>query len=186
MAVDRDAAERAIRAFLQALGHDPRANAILEGTPARVTEAFERDLLSGYTVDVQSLLVLESEPIAEDGPHGLVIVRGVSVATVCPHHLLPGLGRAVVAYLPGERIIGIGTIARVVDAFARRLTLQETIGDSIVRALMNAGGARGAYCRLELLHSCLAARGARQPEATVVTVARAGERVADESLGGAA
>ena len=182
MAVDRDAAERAIGAFLKALGHDPETSAMLTGTPARVTEAFDRDLLSGYSVDVSALLVAESEPTGKDGPRGLVIVRDVSVATVCPHHLLPGLGRAAVAYLPGERIVGIGTIARTVDAFARRLTLQETIGESVVHALMDAVGARGAYCRLELRHSCLAARGARQAEATVVTVAEAGERIADASF----
>ena len=141
MAVDRDAAERAIRAFLTALGHDPRNSAILEGTPARVTEAFAEDLLSGYAVDIPALLLAESEPLAKDGPRGLVIVRDVSVATVCPHHLLPALGKAAVAYLPGERIVGIGTIARTVDALARRLTLQETIGDSVVRALMEGAGA---------------------------------------------
>lgn len=182
MAVDREAAERAIRAFLTALGHDPSANPMLEGTPARVTEAFDQDLLSGYAVDVPALLLAESEALGRDGPRGLVIVRDVSVATVCPHHLLPALGRAAVAYLPGERIVGIGTMARAVDAFARRLTLQETIGEAVVRSLVDAVGARGAYCRIALRHSCLAARGARQSEASVITVAEAGERISDATL----
>jgi GTP cyclohydrolase IA len=182
MAVDRDAAERAMHAFLKALGHDPGENAVLAGTPARVTEAFEKDLLSGYAVDVPRILLEESEPLGEDGPRGLVVIRDVSVATLCPHHLLPGLGRAAVAYLPGRRIVGIGTIARTVDAFARRLTLQETIGESVVRALVSVVGARGASCRIELRHSCLAARGARQPEATVVTVAQAGAPIQEASL----
>ena len=182
MPVDRDAAERAIGAFLKALGQDPETNPALVGTPARVTEAFTEDLLSGYAVDVAALLLAESEPIAKDGPRGLVVVRGVTVATVCPHHLLPALGRAAVAYLPGERLVGIGTIARTVDAFARRLTLQETIGESVVRALMETVRARGAYCQIELSHSCLGARGARQAGASVITVAQAGERIPDATL----
>jgi GTP cyclohydrolase I len=133
-------------------------------------------------VDVRALLVAESEPLAKDGPRGIVVVRNLSLATVCPHHLLPALGRAAVAYLPGERIVGIGTIARTVDAFARRLTLQETIGESVVRALVEGLRARGAHCQIELTHSCLGARGTRQAGASVVTVAHAGERIADATL----
>jgi GTP cyclohydrolase I len=177
MPADRAAAERAIRAFLTALGHDPDTTPELGNTPALVTEAFEKELLAGYAVDVPALLHAESGPLAKNGPHGVVIVRGLSVATVCPHHLLPAMGHASVAYLPGPRLVGIGTIARLVDAYARRLTLQEAIGDHVVNALVDHAGARGAECRLELRHACLAARGARQSDATVVTVARAGEAV---------
>jgi GTP cyclohydrolase I len=101
---------------------------------------------------------------------------------MCPHHLLPGIGAATVAYLPGDRVVGIGGLARTVDAFARRLTLQETIGEAVVRALLDHAGARGAYCRLELSHACLSARGARQPEAIVVTIARGGEAISDGDL----
>jgi GTP cyclohydrolase I len=182
MPVDRDAAERAIGAFLKALGQNPETNPILADTPARVTEAFTQDLLSGYAVDVAGLLMAESEPLAKDGPRGPVVVRDLSLATVCPHHLLPALGRAAVAYLPGDRLVGIGTIARTVDAFARRLTLQETIGESVVRALMETARARGAHCQIELTHSCLGARGSRQAGARVITVAQAGERIPDATL----
>jgi GTP cyclohydrolase I len=181
--VDRAAAERAIRAFLVALGYDPAKSEDLQGTPARVTEAFETDLLAGEGVDVRELLLAESSVIGAAGPRGLVVVDRISVATICPHHLLPGLGQAAVAYLPGQRLVGIGTIARLVDAVARRLTLQEDIGESVVRALMEHAGASGAYCRLELTHSCLSARGARQGDARVVTIARAGADIPDASAG---
>jgi GTP cyclohydrolase IA len=184
MAVDRSAAEQAIRSFLKALGHDPDGNPELSETPSLVTEAFANDLLSGYAVDVRALLSSESAPLGESGPRGLVIVRGVDVTTMCPHHLLPAMGLALVAYYPGNRIVGIGTLAKLVDAFARRLTLQETICDDVVRALMELAGARGAYCRLELTHACLAARGARQARASVVTVAKAGLDVPDGAVGG--
>jgi GTP cyclohydrolase I len=147
-----------------------------------VTEAFERELLAGYAVDVAALLAAESRAVARDGMRGLVAVGGIEVATVCPHHLLPGMGRATVAYLPGERLVGIGAIARTVDAFARRLTLQESIGEQVVRALVEHAGARGAYCRLELRHACLSARGARQGGASVTTVARAGSEIADAAV----
>jgi GTP cyclohydrolase I len=184
MAVDRAAAERAIRAFLVALGHDPSASSELESTPARVTEAFETDLLAGERVDVGTLIRGESSTVGEDGPRGLVVVDRIRVATICPHHLLPGIGHATAAYLPGTSLVGIGTIARVVDAFARRLTLQEAIGEHVVRALVEHAGARGAYCRIELMHSCLTARGSREGEARVVTVARAGAPIADAGSGG--
>jgi len=174
MSVDRQAAERAIRSFLKALGHDPAASPELARTPQLVAEAFENDLLAGYSVDVPGLLATESSPLTADGPKGAVVVRGIDVATICPHHLLPALGQATVAYLPGHALVGLGTLARIVDAFSRRLTLQEAIGEAVVHALMNHAGARGAYCRLELRHACVAIRGARQTNATAVTVARAG------------
>jgi GTP cyclohydrolase I len=181
--VDRNAAEQAIRAFLRALGHDPDRNPELAQTPSLVTEAFASELLAGYSVDVPGLLSSESAPLGADGPRGLVIVRDVDVTTVCPHHLLPAMGRAIVSYYPGDRVVGIGTLAKLVDAFARRLTLQEAIGESVVRALVERAGARGAYCRLEMTHACLAARGARQTRARVVTVARAGVEIADSAVG---
>lgn len=182
MATDRAAAERAIAAFLAALGHDPAGSPELSGTPARVVEAFDGELLSGHRVDVAGLLLSESELRTAGAPAGIVGVRGIAVATMCPHHLLPGLGVATVAYLPGERLVGIGTLARLVDAFSRRLVLQESIGENVVQALLRHAGARGAYCRLELRHSCLAARGARKEEATVVTIARAGDPLPDADL----
>jgi len=182
--IDRHAAEQAILAFLRALGHDPEASPELVDTPARVTEAFESDLLSGYSIDVRALLQADSEPLPPaSSPAGPVILRGATVASVCPHHLLPATGLATVAYVPGDRIVGIGTLARLVDAFARRLTLQETIGERVVSALMEHAGARGAYCRLDLKHACLAVRGSRQPAATVVTVARRGAAIGDGVAG---
>jgi GTP cyclohydrolase I len=182
MAVDRQKAERAIAAFLEALGHDPTSNPELARTPALVTEAFERDLLAGYAIDVPALLAAESGKAESDAPRGLVVVRDIQVATLCPHHLLPGLGVATVAYLPGGRLVGIGAIARTVEAFSRRLILQEAIGDKVVRALVDHAGARGAYCRLELSHACLSARGARQSSATVVTIARGGAPIDDGAV----
>jgi GTP cyclohydrolase I len=178
MAVDRQAAERAVAALLRALGHDPDVEADLKQTPARVAEAFACDLLAGEAVDVAALLGQDADgPESREAGSGLVVVRGVSIATTCPHHLMPALGSATVAYLPGRRLLGLGTIARLVDALARRLTVQEAIGQRVVDALVEHAGARGAYCELTLTHTCLGARGARQAGASVRTVALAGALV---------
>src|SRR5260221_12205491 len=142
MTVDRDSAEKAIRAFLVALGRDPNDPELL-GTPARVVEAFANELLSGYGVDVPALLTGESSLIAHSGERGVVAVKGIHVATVCPHHLLVGVGRADVAYLPGSHIVGIGTLARLVDANARRRTFPAATSANVVDALVDHAGAAG-------------------------------------------
>ena len=171
--IDRERARAAIAEFLRALDHDPAADGELAQTPARVTDAFADELLAGYGVDLDALLGDGSEPASGSAP--IVAVTGIRTATVCPHHLMPGLGTAAVVYRPGTRVLGLGTLARLVDAYARRLSLQEAIAENVVDALMRRAGARGAYCELTLVHGCLSARGACQAGAKVTTLARAGE-----------
>jgi GTP cyclohydrolase IA len=175
MPVDRTAAARAIADFLRALGHAPESDPELSETPERVVEAYADELLSGYGVDLEALLAKGSMPVAPDREHGIVVVHEIAIATVCPHHLLPSLGSASIAYLPGSRLLGLGTLATLVEACARRLALQERIGQDVVRALVDHAGARGAYCRICLVHGCLSARGARQSHARVCTTSAAGE-----------
>ncbi len=168
---DLDAARRAISAFLEALGYDPQQPDLL-GTPARVVEAYLKDLVVGEEVDVQQLI--EQGSVSSNSA-GLVIVRDITTMTMCPHHLLPAQGQATIAYLPGSRILGLGTVAQLVDAFSRRLTLQEQIGGAVTNALMNYAGARGAYCSLRFDHACLRLRGARQSDAIVETIHAEGQ-----------
>jgi GTP cyclohydrolase IA len=177
--MDKAAAERAILDFLCALGRDPRLEPELAETPKRVAEAFADELLSGYATDLAALLD-EGSPPGKERP-GIVVVRHIAVATVCPHHLLSSLGHATVAYRPGQRVLGLGTIARLVDACSRRLALQEQIGESVVDSLVRLGSARGAFCQITLRHSCLSARGSRQADATVRTQASAGDLAEPES-----
>jgi len=173
MPVDRTKAEKAVFEFLRAMGRDPENDPELAGTPARVVEAWVTDLIDGYEVDVPRLLAAESSATA-GGSGGLVSVRGLAVSTMCPHHLLPARGTATVLYLPAARIAGIGTLARLVDAYAHRLTLQEVIGAKVATALVEHLGARGGACKITLSHSCLTSRGERQHGATVETIALAG------------
>lgn len=175
MAVNRTEAARAIRAFLDALGVDIARTPDVSGTPERVVEAYERDFLAGYSIDVKALLAEGASPVDARISAAPVLIADIALATMCPHHLLPAIGNARVAYLPGSQIVGIGTVARLVDACARRLVLQEELGSDVVAALCEHAGARGAICELSLLHTCLAARGARQPGARVVTIAHSGD-----------
>jgi GTP cyclohydrolase I len=172
MAVDKTEAAKAVHAFLRALGRDPDRDPDLAGTPARVAEAWAKDLVDGYDVDIAAMLASESS--AAPASPGLVAIRNLSVSTICPHHLLPGLGTGSILYLPGEHITGLGTLARLLDAFAHRLSLQETIAAAVASALVEHLGARGAACKLSLSHRCLTSRGERQEHAVVDTIAFAG------------
>lgn len=172
MGVDRKAARAAIRAFLVALGHDPDRQE-LALTAERVTDAFADELLSGYGVDVAELLRSGSEP-ADGRAADPVVLDDLSVVSVCPHHLLVAEGTATVAYVPGGRVVGFGTVARLVDAASRRLVLQEAIAPTIADALMNHAGAQGVCVRLVLNHACLRARGPVQSRARAVSVAARG------------
>jgi GTP cyclohydrolase IA len=170
--VDREAAARAIEDFLRALGHEPVGE--LEGTGERVADAWADDLLEGESIDAAAVLREGSLGATGASGMGLVIVRDLAVTTVCPHHLLPAHGTAVVAYLPGRRVAGIGTLARVVDVVARRLTLQEQIGATVVELICRELEAKGALCRLELTHTCLVSRGERKTGALVESIAFGG------------
>jgi GTP cyclohydrolase I len=168
--MDREAAARAIDAFLRALGRDPAHDAELAGTAERVAAAYADELLAGYAVDVDALL--SQNVIA--GRSDLVLVRDVPITTTCPHHLMPSSGVATVAFAPEEHLVGVGTVARLVDAFGRRLALQEQIGERVVAALQKHLAPRWAACRIVLSHACMIARGERSHGARVETVAVSG------------
>jgi len=169
--VDRKAAARAIEDFLRALGHLPEGD--LEGTGERVADAWADDLLEGESIDAGAVLREGAIEVGAFGG-GLVVVRDLAITTMCPHHLLPAQGLGLIAYLPGDRLAGIGTLAHVLDALSRRLTLQERIGAELVALLARELGARGALCKLALTHSCLVARGERKAGAVVETLAVSG------------
>jgi GTP cyclohydrolase IA len=182
MAMDRPRAARAIEEFLRALGYEPEGD--LAQTGERVADAWIDDLVAGEKQDAAAILREGSIEISE-GSGSMVVLRGLDITTMCPHHLLPAHGRATVAYRPAARVAGLGTIAQIVDAFSRRLTLQEQIGEHLVAALVNLLGAHGALCRLQLTHTCLVTRGEKKAGATVETLAFAGtfaEAGADRNL----
>jgi len=173
MPVDRAKAQKAVADLLSALGHDPGSDSELSQTPVLVVEAFEHEWLHGYSVDIPALLTKDQG--RPTGSPAIVVVSKIALGTLCPHHLMPAEGRATVAYLPGSVLLGLGTVARLVDAYSRRLTLQERIGENVVSALMKHASAKAAYCRIELKHACVRLRGPRQADALVTTTHTAGE-----------
>jgi GTP cyclohydrolase I len=176
--MDRDAAARAIDAFLRALGRDPAHEPHLRETGRRVAASYADELLAGYAVDVDALLAAN----VFAGTSGLVSVRDVPVATTCPHHLMPSTGWATVAFAPDKRLVGIGTVASVVSAFARRLALQEEIGQNVALALERSLLPQWVACRIVLTHTCMTERGERAHGSRVETVARAGQAVEEATL----
>lgn len=169
--MDRAAAARAIEDFLRALGHDPTTRD-LAGTGERVAELWADHLLDGYPVDPRALLA--GTIPAPDGEQ-VVAVREIETHVVCPHHLTLARGTASVAFLPGPHVVGLGALARLVDAHAHRLALQEDVGRAIVDDLLRHLGARAAGCVLELSHGCLAHHGPKKASARVRTVSLAGD-----------
>ncbi|MBX3249735.1 MAG: GTP cyclohydrolase I [Myxococcales bacterium] len=168
---DLERASRAIEDFLTALGHPPGSDPELSETGRRVAEAFAAELLTGYADDPAAILADATASVAP----GLVLVTDVSTTVVCPHHLLPATGVAHVGYLPGERVVGLGALARLVHCFARRLILQEDLGQRVADALVTHLGAKAAACALDLSPTCMIARGERAHGARAVSVAYAGE-----------
>jgi len=170
--MDREAAEAAVEAFLKALGYVPEGD--LADTGRLVAQAWAEDLLDGATVDPVALLSRGAVPSGDTDRGGLVVLRDLAVMTMCPHHLMPALGRGDVIYRPGERVAGFGAVVRALRACTRRLTLQERAGAQLCEALVEGLGAQGALCRLRMTHSCLSARGVREAGAEIETLALAG------------
>jgi GTP cyclohydrolase I len=176
--VDPARAARALEEFLRAVGAPVDDDPELAETGRRVAELFADDLLSGYRMDPRTIL---ADATASQAP-GLVLVRDLAASTTCPHHLMPATGVVHVGYLPGERVVGLGALGRLVDCFARRLALQEDLGQQVTDALVEHLGARGAAAMVDLAPTCLTARGDRRHGARAVTLAFGGSMRDDVAL----
>jgi GTP cyclohydrolase I len=166
---DAPAFERAVADLLRACGIEPQG-AHTGQTPRRVRELWQRRLLGGYALDPAEVLGSGFADPRED----MVVVRGIAVHGVCPHHLVPFRGIAHVAYVPGGRLHGFGRIARMVDAIGHRLTYQEWMTRDIADALVCHGQARGAACVIEAEQLCLLLGEDRRGDERVCTQAFAG------------
>ncbi|GAA0436867.1 GTP cyclohydrolase I [Leifsonia naganoensis] len=167
---DRARIEAAVAEILAAIGEDPSRPG-LASTPSRVADAYA-EFFSGVGVDASALL---GEPVPLESDHAdTVVLRGIAFRSVCEHHLLPFIGVAHVAYLPGESVVGLGRIPRVIDALAARPQLQERLTEQIADAIESGAGARGVLVVLDASHACVTTRGPRQTAATTVTVATRG------------
>jgi GTP cyclohydrolase I len=146
----------------------------LLATPHRVAEAYA-EFFAGVGVDPVPLL--RDELATQDAPEHrgeIVLLRDIALRSICEHHLLPFTGVAHVAYLPDERLVGLGSIVRAVETLASRPQLQERLGDDIVAALDAALAPLGTLVVIDARHGCVTSRGSRQADSTTVTVAASG------------
>lgn len=169
-AIDRARIEAAVAELLAAIGEEPSRPGLRE-TPAKVADAYA-EFFAGLGADPLEPL-RETIPVDGADPE-LVIVRDLEFRSVCEHHLLPFLGRAHVAYLPSDRVVGLGRLPRVVDILASRPQIQERLTEQIADAVMQGLDARGALVVLDAQHQCVTTRGARQVHSSTVTVAGRG------------
>jgi GTP cyclohydrolase I len=167
---DRPRIEAAVAEILAAIGEDPSRPGLAE-TPSRVADAYA-EFFAGIGVDARSEL---GEPVPLEGAAAeTVILRDLRFRSVCEHHLLPFLGVAHVAYLPGETVIGLGRIPRAIEVLSARPQLQERLTEQIADAIESGAEARGVLVVLDASHECVTTRGARQTAATTVTIAARG------------
>lgn len=182
MAIDSKRIEAAVAELLAAIGEDPR-RAGLEATPRRVAEAYA-EFFAGIGEDPLAHLseatdseagVSATDLHAAPGELGqLVLLRNVEFRSICEHHLLPFTGVAHLAYVPGDRIVGLGRLPRVVETLSSRPQLQERLGEQIADAIEAGLAPRGVLVVLDARHGCVTSRGTRQVSSTTVTVASRG------------
>lgn len=163
--VSRTQAEDAVRTLLRWAGDDP-AREGLRDTPARVVRAY-RDWYSGYAEDPAAYLHRTFEEV--DGYDEMVVLRGIQFESHCEHHMAPIIGRAHVGYLPDRKIVGISKLARVVDGFARRFQVQETLTAQIAKCIQDTLQPLGVGVVIDASHQCMTTRGVHKRGVSMVT-----------------
>ena len=153
----------AIRDMICTIGDDPDRPGLID-TPDRVIRSWN-ELYAGYWTNVKDLFT----EFDNEGYDEMVILRGIEFFSMCEHHILPFHGKAHVAYIPGDKIVGLSKLARLVDVLSKRLQNQERLTQQIVEALMEHLSPRGAACVMEGHHMCMACRGVKKPHSTMVT-----------------
>ncbi len=163
-------AEAAVRTLLRWAGDDPEREGLLD-TPGRVVRSY-RELYAGYDTDPRSYLERTFEEVG--GYDQLVVLKNIRVVSCCEHHMLPVTGRAHVAYLPRDRVVGISKLSRVVNGFARRLQIQEKLTAEIANAIQEVLNPHGVGVLIEAEHACMTLRGVNTPGSSLVTSALLG------------
>lgn len=161
----REEAEAAVKTLLRWAGDDPEREG-LRDTPSRVARAY-REFFVGYATDPLALLERTFEET--DGYDEIVLLRDIRLESTCEHHMAPIIGRVHVAYLPHRRVVGISKLARVVDAYAKRLQIQEKLTAQIANTIQEVLEPRGVAVVVEAAHQCMTTRGVHKPGVTMVT-----------------
>jgi GTP cyclohydrolase I len=161
---DKDA-EEAFKTILTWLGEDPNREGLLE-TPKRVMKAY-KEYFSGYKVDPDKILDKTFGDV--DGYDDMVIQKNISIQSHCEHHMAPIIGKAHVAYIPKERVVGLSKLARVVEVFSKRLQTQERLTMQVAKTLMESLDAKGVAVTIDSTHQCMTMRGIKKEHASTVT-----------------
>jgi len=158
-------AEQAFRTIIEWIGEDPYREG-LKGTPKRLIKAF-KEYFRGYSQDAKSFLSKTFSQV--EGYDDMVVEKNIAVESHCEHHMAPILGVAHIAYIPTKNIVGLSKLARVVEAFSKRLQTQEKLTMQIAKTLMDTLEARGVAVTIDATHQCMTLRGVRKVKASTVT-----------------
>ena len=163
--ISDEKAEDAIRTIIQWIGEDPNREG-LRSTPSRVVKAF-KEYFQGYNEDPSSYLKKTFADV--DGYDDMVIEKNISIRSHCEHHMAPIVGVAHVAYIPSKNVVGLSKLARVVEAFSKRLQTQERLTMQIAKTIMSSLQPRGVAVTIDASHECMTSRGIKKENATTVT-----------------
>jgi GTP cyclohydrolase IA len=161
----RDEVEAAVRTLIRWAGDDPAREGLMD-TPSRVARAYE-EWFAGYNTDPEEMLKSTFEEV--EGYDEMVVLRDVSFESCCEHHLAPILGKAHIAYLPRRRVVGISKMARVLEAYAKRMQIQERLTAQIANLLDRVLQPRGVGVVIEAQHQCMTTRGVHKSGVALVT-----------------
>ena len=161
----RSEAEEAVRTLIRWAGDDPTREGLLD-TPDRVARSYG-EFFAGYRQDPESILLTTFEET--EGYDEMVVLRDIDYESHCEHHMVPIIGRAHVAYLPNSRVVGISKLARVVEAYAKRLQIQEKMTAQIANTINNVLAPKGVAVVIEGNHECMSTRGVHKPDITMIT-----------------
>ena len=158
-------AEEAFKTILSWLGEDPTREGLLE-TPKRVMKAY-KEYFAGYKIDPTKILDKTFGDV--DGYDDMVIQKNISIQSHCEHHMAPIIGKAHVAYIPKERVVGLSKLARVVEVFSKRLQTQERLTMQVAKTLMESLDAKGVAVTIDSTHQCMTMIGIKKEQASTVT-----------------
>jgi GTP cyclohydrolase I len=174
----RDEAEDAVRTLIAWAGDDPKREGLVD-TPGRVVEAYD-EWFKGYNEDPRDFLSKTFEDVK--GYDDIVMLRDIDVESHCEHHMAPFLGKACVAYMPTEKVVGISKLARVVEVYAKRLQTQETMTAQVANAISDSLSPRGVAVLIDAKHECMTTRGVHHPNVSTITTQFTGVFKTDREL----